>query len=157
MNVNSSTTVDRSEPSISSYAAATDTEGSRWRRIDAPPCLVFRGGRMLVDVPADCEAHVNGLLVIGLQLVHAGDLVRVQAAGDEGGEVVEFIVGRILPRQEVVSDCRCDFTGLPLEGNALRCVCGAVYCPDVLGQLDSCPRCTARLDSQSESPSEELL
>ena len=160
MNVNSSTRVIPSERPITSFSADTDTEGSRWQRTEAPPFLVLRGGRMLVEVPADCEAHVNGLPVIGLQLVRAGDLVRVQAAGDEGGEVVEFIVGRILPRQEEVEaeDCRCDFTGLPLVGNALRCVCGSVYCLDVLGQLDCCPRCNARLDAQSESlPSEELL
>ena len=130
-----------------------------WRRITAPPLLSDRQGVLVVELPqrGRCRAFVNGLDVLGgLQVVERGDLVRVIDA--EGAEV-SYVVGRVLPSAEPGEGRPCQFTGKPIDGEAVACSsCGALFAREVCEQLGRCPACGEPLGEEEDDvpPGEEL-
>lgn len=129
-----------------------------WRRITAPRLLSERQGLLVLELPrrGRYRAFVNGLDVVGgLQVVQRGDLVRVI---EPGGEEVCYVVGRVLPSVQPGAGRACQFTGKPIDGEAVACTsCGALLAREVCQQLGGCPACGEPLGEQDEEPPEEEL
>ena len=129
-----------------------------WRRITAPRFLTERQGLLVLQLPrrGRYRAFVNGLGVVGgLQVVQRGDLVRVI---DPGGEEISYVVGRVLPSVQPGEGRSCQFTGKPIDGEAVACTsCGALFGREVCEQLRACPACAEPLGEEDEVPPEEEL
>jgi hypothetical protein len=129
-----------------------------WRRIATPRFLTERQGVLLIELPrrGRYRAFVNGLDVVGgLQVVERGDLVRVI---DPAGEEVSYVVGRVLPSAEPGEGRPCQFTGKPIDGEAVVCAsCGSLFAREVCDQLNRCPVCAEPLGDEDDVPPEEEL
>ena len=127
-----------------------------WGRLQKPPYLRQCGGRLVVELPRRSRAkvYVNGLPVVGrLQVVAPSDLVRI--ACDSGAET-SYVVGGVPPSREPGRGRLCQFTGLPIEGEAVRCACGGLFATAVAEQLGVCPHCKASLTGEVQEPPEEM-
>ena len=134
-----------------------------WERVADAPYLVTYGDTSFVNVPLDSRlghdvrAYVNGIRVVGLQVVQSGDLVRIVKDGDEE---TTYCVGDRCGIVEPGAGRRCSFTGQPICGMAVRCLtCNRVFSLEVARQIVSCAVCRSFLceDGHAELPEEELL
>jgi hypothetical protein len=129
-----------------------------WRRITDPEHLSQRQGTLVVEFPKQgrYRGFVNGLDVLGgIQVVERGDLVRI--VGPSGVEV-SYVVGRVSPSLEPGGGRTCQFTGVPIGGQAIACwSCGALFAEEVSEQLEGCPVCGEPLGEHDELPPEEEL
>jgi hypothetical protein len=75
-----------------------------------------------------------------------------------GGEEVSYVVGRVSPSLEPGGGRTCQFTGVPIGGQAIACwSCGALFAEEVSEQLEGCPVCGEPLGEHDELPPEEEL
>ena len=88
------------------------------------------------------------------QVLAPGDLVYVEGPGQEPRE---FVVGRIAIQTEPGDGRVCDFCGLPIAGEAIRCPCGKLFCAGLRKKYSTCPLGGEPLDATDGPPSEELL
>lgn len=142
---------------MNSITCFEPAEADGWRQSAGPRYLCEQDGTLLIDLgrTARRQVHVNGLPVIGgLQVVQAGDLVRIARANRPD---LTYIVGGVQAVRQPGRGRRCQFTGLPIKGEAVRCACGALYSSDVADQMADCPQCQASLRGQLPAPPEELL
>jgi len=131
-----------------------------WRRVESPPYLRRGHERDLVlELPASGSRHrafVNGMPAVGgIQVLRTGDLLLL-VDGDTGA-ATSYIIGQTELDTEAGEGCVCQFTGLAIRGNAVRCACGAVFAEDVRRQLAVCPRCGGTFDQTDHEPPMELL
>ena len=75
---------------------------------------------------------------------------------DVKGQII-YVVGRTLPVPEPGGGRFCQFTGRPLDGQAIRCSCKSLFALEVAEQLGSCPCCQRPLNDKEEPPPEEIL
>jgi len=137
-------------------AAETDPV---WELVSDPPGVVDLGGRDFIMEPdgADQRAYVNGLPVILMQPIEQDDLLLITGPSDR--QLSYRHVGR---RSAHVEDGRgrpCAFTGMPIQGPAVRCAaCGRVIAREV---VEEDPECICGLDlgghGEIEPPGKELL
>lgn len=140
--------------------AAKEGEDIRWEPAARPTGLVTIAGEAFVVLSwwhRKQRAYVNGLEVVGLQAVRPGDFVRV--LGPDGQEVAYRVGGRA-GGEEPGRGRRCDFTGLPISGQAVRCPgCGRLFKKELTDQEEACPVCKAPFGPAggADLPGEELL
>ena len=131
----------------------------RWDLISDPPHVVSYGDDDFVQLPDEAEitAYVNGVRVIGgLQLIEAGDLVRVIQRGPTG--VSYRFAGRPTSRVEPGNGRRCAFTRMPIDGSAVRCgQCDRVVSEKVAQQIGSCVCGTPLAPNSPATPPAEVL
>jgi hypothetical protein len=70
---------------------------------------------------------------------------------------MEFVAGRIATQIEPGAGRICEFCGLPIVGEAIRCPCGKLFCAEIRNQYESCPLGGEPLDAADGPPSEDLL
>jgi hypothetical protein len=141
---------------ISCWQARHDeqTDQSVWQSISPPPWLKWFGSELALMLPAGCSGLVNGLPAVGaLQVVGPGDLVRVTAKDDSQ---TAFVVGQVHAESEPGNGRTCRFCGLPIQGDAIRCSCGRLFCATILKTYDRCPGCNQQFEADTR-PSERLL
>ena len=142
-------------------AKATDQGVVTWQKVAAPPHFVVRSGVAYLEAPGAgkrrVRAYVNGMEVIaGIQVVVRGDLVRIiMGKGEEASYVVGGVVADTVPGEGQP----CSFSGLPIQGMAVRCACGAVLSEEAAKQIGQCPKCEEPLGGNEDEqvPGEELL
>jgi hypothetical protein len=115
-------------------------------------------GALVFQPPGRVPASVNGIPVIGFQVLRSGDVVQLE--DDPGGNPRSFRVGRVLAQVRSGEGRRCRYTGLPITGDAIECSCGMIYARAVAQHIHLClnPRCSQSLeDVEAPFPPEELL
>ena len=133
-----------------------DADGLAWTPAEADGHLSMHGTTVLLRLSAGETASVNGLRVVGpIQVIETGDLVYIRrpAAAD-----LNFVVGAAQLVREPGEGRTCQFTGLRIHGESIRCRCGAIYSTDVSQQFSQCPNCGHGFgDDALTLPTEELL
>jgi len=136
---------------LAAYQVASDAEDGpvRWQRLADPRELVTLGPDSFVIVPRRrrrrLRAYVNGIPVIGLQRVRPGDFVRT--AGPKGA-TSSYRLGPAPAASEPGRNRRCQFTGMPITGEAVRCPgCRRLLKSDVADEYQNrCPVCATPID-----------
>jgi len=127
---------------------------STWQSVPPPPWLQWVGDELAVALLPGRSGTVNGLPVVaGLQVVRPGDLVRVTAPD---GSATALVVGQVQARREPGNGRTCQFSGLAIRGEAVRCSCGRLFCATVQKTYDRCPGCGRQFEADVR-PSERLL
>jgi len=143
-----------------SRIVSEDIQEARWDVIREPPHVQYYGGKPFASVgpgEGSPRVFVNGLPVIAMQAVESGDWVRI--VGTDGAGLSFRISLQSGSAAEAGDNRLCVFTGLPIQGLAVRCiVCGRLYSQAAAGQIHTCV-CGSSLDPRPQEPipQEELL
>jgi len=135
-------------------------EELRWERITSPPCVASysQADFVMLDAGQAQTGYVNGFRIVGgMHVLSTGDLVRVFGSD---GEVSFRYVGRCMAGTEPGRGRRCAFTGLPIDGTAVRCPnpqCKRLLSKAVAHQIGRCMCHTPLKSEDMAEPGEELL
>lgn len=125
-----------------------------WTRFDASRYLTEFDGFLVLKLPLRCRGAVDGLPVYGgIQRVTAGNLVRIWNAN---GSEVQFVIGQVNAHVQRGDNSQCQFCGLPITGEALRCSCGRVFCLSIRESYSECPLCGQPFEADTQPPGELL-
>lgn len=144
------------------FKRSEDAQGPGWTAIPDLPFAIQHGRHTFIRLqPGDrhtVHATVNGYPIVGgFQRIEAGDTVRIVQGQDDAA--IFRLRQAQGTRPEAGAGRLCDFTGLPIKGDALRCLaCMRIFRPSVAEHIGICI-CGHSLkpDTPPAYPEEELL
>ena len=147
---------------LAAFKRIEDAGGPSWKPVQNLPYGFQHGTdtfiRLKPSPRGKARASVNGYPVMGgFQIVETGDIIRI--ANGKGQVSTYRLMQASGTCPEPGEGRRCAFTGLPINGQALRCLpCGRLVCATVAGQVGVCA-CKGSLESTAAQncPAEELL